>query len=89
MFRIEIMQLLTLALYLLVTGLWSCRATRQKDAITSSLDGEEFTVLRVAHLPPGILLKVGPLVSSPEGEGFGATFSDDKVTILESKILPY
>jgi uncharacterized protein len=40
-----------------------------------SLDGEAYNLLRVTYLSDANPLQVGPMVASPEGEGFTTTFT--------------
>ena len=52
------------------------RVTRRKEAIAVhySLDGQQYTMLRMAYLMPAEAAMVGPMCASPEGTGFSATF---------------
>ncbi len=56
-------------------SLW-LRVTRHGDALEVhySLDGEKYTMLRLAYLPPGATAQVGPMCASPDGNGFDVTF---------------
>ena len=56
-------------------ALW-LRVTRRGSAVEVhySLDGERYTLLRLAYLVPAAALSVGPMCASPEGNGFSMTF---------------
>ena len=55
--------------------LW-LRVTRHGSGIEMhySLDGAHYTLLRMAHLTPAELVRVGLMCASPEGNGFPAIF---------------
>jgi len=57
------------------TALW-LRVTRRGSAVEVhySLDGERYTLLRLAYLVPAAALNVGPMCASPEGSGFSMAF---------------
>ena len=48
-----------------------------------SLDGQHYTMLRLAYLPDAARVQVGPMCCSPQGQGFRAWFADFKVGPLE------
>jgi regulation of enolase protein 1 (concanavalin A-like superfamily) len=56
-------------------ALW-LRLTRRGPAIEvhASLDGTRYDLLRMAYLSPAETLLVGPMVASPEGDGFSVRF---------------
>lgn len=47
-----------------------------------SLDGEEYTMMRLAYLTEAETVQVGPMFASPEREGFQATFEDFQIKPL-------
>jgi regulation of enolase protein 1 (concanavalin A-like superfamily) len=47
-----------------------------------SLDGEQYTMLRLAYLTPVETLNVGVMCASPEGNGFPMTFEGFKIHSL-------
>jgi uncharacterized protein len=47
-----------------------------------SLDGEQYTMLRLAYLTEAKTLQVGPMCASPEREGFKVVFEDFQITQL-------
>ncbi len=65
-------------------SLW-LRLTRKAEAVEVfySLDGESFTLLRLAYLVPSEVTQVGPMCASPDGSGFEITFEDFAVRALE------
>lgn len=65
------------------TSLW-VRVTRCGTAVEVhySLDGEQYTMLRLAYLTSVETLKVGLMCASPEGDGFPITFEGFKVNRL-------
>lgn len=58
-------------------SLW-LRVTRKAEAVEIfySLDGQNYTLLRVAYLKPSAVTQVGPMCASPDGSGFQVTFED-------------
>ncbi len=58
-------------------SLW-LRVTRKAEAVEVfySLDGQNFTLLRLAYLVPSAVTQVGPMCASPDGAGFQITFQD-------------
>lgn len=62
-------------------SLW-LRVTRKAEAVEIfySLDGQSYTLLRVAYLVPSAVTQVGPMCASPDGPGFNVTFEDFRVT---------
>ena len=62
-------------------SLW-LRVTRKAEAveILYSLDGQDYTLLRVAYLLPAEMTQVGPMCASPDGPGFEMTFIDFKIS---------
>lgn len=56
-------------------ALW-LRVTREGSAVEVhySLDGQQFTLLRLAYLVPAEAIRLGVMCASPEGEGFRTTF---------------
>lgn len=58
-------------------SLW-LRATRKAEAVEIfySLDGQNYTLLRLAYLLPSAVTQVGPMCASPDGTGFEVTFED-------------
>ena len=48
--------------------------------VSYSLDGQQYTMLRVTHLPLAETLQVGPMCAAPEGEGFTTRFEGFSVT---------
>lgn len=45
-----------------------------------SLDGEAYSLLRMAYLPEAATVRVGPMAASPDGAGFVARFEGFRVT---------
>jgi regulation of enolase protein 1 (concanavalin A-like superfamily) len=64
-------------------SLW-VRVTRRSTAVEVhySLDGQQYTMLRLAYLTPVEILKVGVMCASPEGNGFPMTFEGFKIQNL-------
>lgn len=64
-------------------SLW-VRVTRRGTAVEVqySLNGEEYTMLRLAYLTPIETVKVGVMCASPEGNGFPMTFEGFKIHSL-------
>lgn len=52
------------------------RAIRKAEAVEIfySLDGAEYTLLRIAYLLPGASMQVGIMCAAPDGTGFPVTF---------------
>ncbi len=63
------------------------RAIRRLDAIEMqySLDGESFTMLRLAWFPDNTPVMVGLMAASPDGAGFQALFEDFSLVHLPDK----
>ena len=61
-------------------SLW-VRVTRRGTAVEVhySVDGEQYTMLRLAYLTPVATLNVGVMCASPEGNGFPITFEGFKI----------
>jgi regulation of enolase protein 1 (concanavalin A-like superfamily) len=59
------------------------RLTRIGEAVEIhySLDGEAYSLLRLAYLPPAETVQVGLMAASPEGDGFSATFEGFAVAL--------
>ena len=64
-------------------ALW-LKALRRLDAveISYSLDGETYTMMRLAFFPPARPVMVGLAAASPDGEGFDALFEDFEINHL-------
>lgn len=64
-------------------ALW-IRLTRRGTAVEVqySLDGEQYTLLRLAYLTPIETMNVGVMCASPEGNGFPMTFEGFKILSL-------
>ncbi len=62
-------------------ALW-LKAVRKLDAvaISYSLDGTRYTMLRLTHFPDATPVMVGMTAASPDGEGFEALFEDFELT---------
>jgi regulation of enolase protein 1 (concanavalin A-like superfamily) len=62
-------------------ALW-LRVTRQGSAIEIhySLDGANYTLLRLAYFPPVETVQVGLMCASPDGDGFPAAFEGFKIS---------
>lgn len=60
------------------------KVLRRLDAvhISYSLDGEDYTLMRLAYFPDNTPVKVGLMAASPDGDGFEALFEDFKITHL-------
>jgi uncharacterized protein len=58
------------------------RVTRDGDAliVEYSVEGADWQIQRVAYLPPGLPVLVGPMAASPRGTGFQVSFSGFDVT---------
>jgi uncharacterized protein len=58
-------------------SLW-LKATRKCEAveISYSLDGQTYTLLRLAYLAPAEITQAGPMCASPDGTGFEVHFED-------------
>jgi hypothetical protein len=65
-------------------SLW-LRITRKAEAVEVfySLDGKEYTLLRLAYLVPSAVTQVGPMCASPDGAGFEIVFADFSVQPLD------
>jgi regulation of enolase protein 1 (concanavalin A-like superfamily) len=57
------------------------RAIRKKDSIETlcSLNGVQFTSVRMGYFPPSRPVEVGIMCAAPSGQGFEATFKDLKL----------
>jgi uncharacterized protein len=44
-----------------------------------ALDGQNYTLLRLAYLVPSAITQVGPMCASPDGSGFQVTFEDFQI----------
>jgi regulation of enolase protein 1 (concanavalin A-like superfamily) len=62
-------------------ALW-LRLERKNEAveIKYSLDGEHYSLLRLAYLTTAETVQIGPMAASPEGEGFAVRFVGFKLT---------
>lgn len=60
------------------------RAVRKSDSveISYSADGENYTVVRLAYLPPDEPVMAGLAAASPEGEGFAVLFEKFNISRL-------
>jgi len=60
------------------------RVTRKNEAVEIfySLDGQKYSLLRLAYLVPAALTLVGPMCASPDGPGFTTVFEGFQVTLL-------
>ena len=58
------------------------RAVRKKDSIETlcSLDGKNFTSVRLGYFIPNARVEVGIMCSAPEGLGFESSFDKLKLT---------
>lgn len=65
------------------TSLW-LRLERRGSAVEVkySLDGEQYTMIRLAYLTEAETVQVGPMCASPEREGFQVVFEDFQITPL-------
>lgn len=63
------------------------KAIRRLDAIEIrySLDGKNFSMLRLAYFPDNTPVMVGLMAASPDGEGFQALFEDFAIRHLPDK----
>lgn len=54
------------------------RLRREKDfvEIGYSLDGDEFTMLRLAYFPPTVPVQIGLMCAAPDGDGFPIEFEN-------------
>ena len=61
------------------------RVIRKAEAVEIfySLDGQNYTLLRVCYLVPSAVTQVGPMCASPDGPGFDVTFEDFKITPIQ------
>jgi regulation of enolase protein 1 (concanavalin A-like superfamily) len=57
------------------------RAIRKAEAVEIfySLDGKDYTLLRIAYLLPAPAMDVGVMCAAPDGHGFDVTFDDFQV----------
>lgn len=64
-------------------SLW-LRITRKAEAVEVfySLDGVDYSLLRLAYLVPAEITQVGPMCASPDGSGFEVMFEDFSVRPL-------
>jgi uncharacterized protein len=64
-------------------SLW-LRVTRKAEAVevSYSLDGQVFTLLRLAYLVPSEVTQVGPMCASPDGNGFEVSFEEFRIDPL-------
>jgi uncharacterized protein len=62
-------------------ALW-LRLKREGDAVEVhyALDGQHYTMMRLAYFPVEPVVQVGLMCASPQGEGFEARFEDFRVT---------
>ena len=60
------------------------RVTRQGDAVEVhySFDGQQYTLLRLAYLPPSAGIDAGIMCASPDGGGFTVTFDGLRIQSL-------
>ncbi len=60
--------------------LW-LRVTRKNEAVEIfySLDGENYSLLRLAYLVPSAVTLVGPMCAAPDGPGLSVIFAEFKV----------
>lgn len=67
-----------------LASLW-LRVTRKAEAVEVfySLDGKEYSLLRLAYLVPAAVTQVGPMCASPDGSGFEIEFSEFQVLALK------
>ncbi len=61
------------------------KLTRTGDTVEVhySLDGENYQLLRLAHLPLPASVQIGPMCASPDGDGFKVEFEDFSVLPLD------
>ena len=64
-------------------ALW-LRVVRKVEAVEIfySLDGQSYTLLRVAYLPPAPAMAVGVMCAAPDGHGFDVTFENLRIKTL-------
>ena len=62
------------------------RAIRKKDSIEAlcSLNGVQFTSVRMGYFPPSRPVEVGIMCAAPSGQGFEATFKDLKLQMTST-----
>lgn len=60
------------------------RAVRKAEAVEIfySLDGADYTLLRIAYLPPTPAIAVGVMCAAPDGGGFDVTFTGLRIEPL-------
>lgn len=60
------------------------RVMRKSEAVEIfySLDGQKYSLLRLAYLVPATMTQVGPMCASPDGPGFTTKFEGFEVTLL-------
>lgn len=60
------------------------RLVRKAEAVEIfySLDGEAYTLLRIAYLPPAPSIAVGVMCAAPDGQGFDAAFEHFQIQPL-------
>jgi regulation of enolase protein 1 (concanavalin A-like superfamily) len=61
----------------------SLRVIRKAEAVEIfySLDGADYTLLRIAYLLPAASMAVGVMCAAPDGHGFGVTFDGFQVQV--------
>ena len=65
------------------TSLWLSLERRGGSVeVKYSLNGEQYTMLRLAYLTEAETVQVGPMCASPEREGFQVVFEDFQITPL-------
>ena len=47
--------------------------------VSYSLEGQQYTMLRVTYLPLAEIIQAGPMCAAPEGEGFTTRFEDFRI----------
>lgn len=64
-------------------ALW-LRVVRKVEAVEIfySLDGQSYTLLRIAYLPPAPSMAVGVMCAAPDGHGFDVTFENLRIKTL-------
>ena len=64
-------------------ALW-LRVVRKVEAVEIfySLDGQAYTLLRIAYLPPAPSMAVGIMCAAPDGHGFEVTFENLRIKTL-------
>lgn len=50
-----------------------------------SLDGQEYTMLRLAYFPPGVPVQAGLMCAAPDGQGFPVEFRDLRLEQMQVK----